>query len=240
MPKRRMRADFWLVMSMLAGAALFLPEVMPTIAAPPQSRAAGRPAQSANQPARPAPGEVDVERSRVYVFVGKAGFGHEHAIEGRLQSGSLRLKQRPAGRIDFDMTSFDADTPQARAYLRMNGETAESTRQKVNANMHSASVLDVGRYPTATFAVDSAEHVKNGRSASYRLKGHFVLHGVKREVLINATPTMENGMLHLRGQFDILQTDFGIKPFKAALGAVGVSDRLTIYGDLWIQPDEAP
>jgi hypothetical protein len=26
----------------------------------------------------------------------------------------------------------------------------------------------------------------------------------------------------------------GIQPFRKALGAVGVADQLTIYGDLWI------
>ena len=36
------------------------------------------------------------------------------------------------------------------------------------------------------------------------------------------------------GNFSLLQTDYGIKPFTTALGAIGVADRLTIYGDLWV------
>lgn len=39
---------------------------------------------------------------------------------------------------------------------------------------------------------------------------------------------------HLMGRFKILQTQFGITPFKKALGAVGVTDQLTVWGDLWI------
>jgi hypothetical protein len=42
----------------------------------------------------------------------------------------------------------------------------------------------------------------------------------------------------LRGNFTILQSDFGITPYKAALGAVGVADELKIWGDIWIATEE--
>jgi len=32
----------------------------------------------------------------------------------------------------------------------------------------------------------------------------------------------------------MLQSQFGITPFSKAFGAVGVTDQLTIWGDLWI------
>jgi hypothetical protein len=43
-----------------------------------------------------------------------------------------------------------------------------------------------------------------------------------------------NGYTRIFGNFSILQSDFGIMPFRKALGAVGVADRLTIYGELWV------
>ena len=43
-----------------------------------------------------------------------------------------------------------------------------------------------------------------------------------------------DGYVHLRGSFSIAQTDYGITPFRKVLGAVGVADRLTIWGDLWV------
>ena len=39
--------------------------------------------------APPAPGVVDLATSRVYVFVGKTGLGHSHAVAGLLQAGRL-------------------------------------------------------------------------------------------------------------------------------------------------------
>jgi hypothetical protein len=45
-----------------------------------------------------------------------------------------------------------------------------------------------------------------------------------------------NGWWQLRGAFRIRQTDFGIQPYTKLLGAIGVADVLTIYGDLYIAP----
>jgi hypothetical protein len=44
------------------------------------------------------------------------------------------------------------------------------------------------------------------------------------------------GWLHVRGEFTIKQTSFGITPYSKAFGAIGVADRLRIHGDLWVAP----
>jgi hypothetical protein len=54
-------------------------------------------------------------------------------------------------------------------------------------------------------------------------------------VHITATGATEQGFLHLKGAFPLRQTDYGIRPFRKALGAVGVADVLTVYGDLWVK-----
>ena len=67
-----------------------------------------------------------------------------------------------------------------------------------------------------------------------QLDGDFTLHGKTNKITVVANPINVNGYTRLVGNFSILQSDYGIKPFRKALGAVGVADRLTIYGDLWI------
>jgi len=42
--------------------------------------------------------------------------------------------------------------------------------------------------------------------------------------------------LHIRGNFTILQTDYGITPYSKAFGAIGVANPLRIYGDLYVAP----
>ena len=72
--------------------------------------------------ALPKPGEIEVGSSRVYVFVGKTGLGHEHAIVGKLASGEMHFGAREAaGRLVFDMTTFDADSKEARKVVGLKG-----------------------------------------------------------------------------------------------------------------------
>jgi polyisoprenoid-binding protein YceI len=186
-------------------------------------------------------GHIDLEKSRVYVFVDKTGLGHEHAVEGKIKSGEIQLgAAADAGTIEFDMTSFAADTEPARKYLGLKGSVSASTQQQVNRNMLGADVLNVRRHPTATFAIDSAlpKKTKQG-GAVYELKGHFTLHGKTRPLTIQARPSKKNGTVQLRGEFTILQTEYGITPYTAALGTIGVADRLRICGDLRVADEEA-
>jgi polyisoprenoid-binding protein YceI len=186
------------------------------------------------------PGEINVEHSRVFIFVDKSGpVGHQHAIEGKLKSGMLFPKVQERGTLTFDMTSFDADTKTAREYLGLKGETDESTREKVNGNMLGSEVLDVKRFPTATFenVVIEASNTTSKRSLpEYILVGDFTLHGKTQQVKIKADLEEKDGWYHLRGGFRIKQSDFGIKPFSKMMGAIGVADPLIIMGDIWIAP----
>ena len=188
------------------------------------------------------PGDVNLEVSRVYTFVDKTGLGHQHAVEGRLASGQLRLgASESAGVLVFDMGSFDADTDAARRYLGLAGSTDASTRSKVTKNMKSADILSVSRFPTATFTVASATATgttsPSGRPI-FELQGDFELHGTSRSIRIPVEVEQGRGWLHVKGQFSILQSTYGITPYRAALGAVGVADKLVIHGDLWIAPTE--
>ena len=187
-------------------------------------------------------GNVDLQASRVYVFVGKTGLGHDHGVEGRLKSGQVTLgATESAGRLEFNMQSFDADTDAARRYVGLQGSTDAGTRRQVNDNMKGAAVLDVQRHPTAVFEIASAQAVvaagKGGPQGlpQYDLSGKFTLHGRTAPLRIRVTVEEKDGRTHLRGSFTILQTTYGIRPYSKAFGAVGVADRLTIHGDVWLK-----
>ena len=196
------------------------------------------PAAPAAQAPLPTPGEVDTDGSRIYVFVGKTGLGHDHGIVGRLVSGRVILDApQNAGQLVFDMPSFLADTPEARKALGLAGETDASTRKQTTANMLGPDVLDVAHHPTATFDIESAlrpQRPVNGAKPTVDLVGTFTLHGVARKVVIPAEVGAAGRVLRLIGSFRIKQTDFGIKPYKKFGGVVGVADELVIHGDIRI------
>lgn len=188
----------------------------------------------------PTPGSVDLQNSRVYVFVGKKGAGHEHGVEGRLSDGRVLLdRAEQAGELTFDMRTFVADTAAARRFFQFPGEIDAETQSQVNANLHGSAVLDVATFPAARFSINSvrpvaAEPGQVGRP--YRFEGEFTLHGVRRPLQFVATAETTETRIRLRGRFQIKQTDYAIKPFSKFLGAVGVTDELQVYGDLYLYP----
>ncbi len=186
--------------------------------------------------------DVQTEASRVYVFVDKTGLGHQHGVEAKLLKSSLVLgSDHDAGKLVFDMTTFNADTPAAREYVGLEGTTDEDTRTAVNNNMRGASILNIAKFPTATFDVASAK--ANGETSSnglplYRLEGNFTLHGTTQPLVVMAEVEQTRGWLHVRGSFVIKQTSYGITPYSKAFGAIGVADQLKIFGDLFVVPTE--
>jgi len=182
--------------------------------------------------------QVSVARSRVYIFVDKTGFGHQHGVEGKLKSGQLSLGLlENAGELIFDMTSFDADSDAARRYVGLQGSTEFSTRRQVNDNMKNAQILNVAQFPTAKFAIKSATLLDKKSPKGfplYELSGEFTLRGRTRPLKFEAEAEEKDGMVHVRGRFSILQTQYGISPFRKALGTIGVADQLVIHGDLWV------
>lgn len=182
-------------------------------------------------------GAADLEKSRVYIFVPKStALGHDHGVVGRLKSGRLLLDaDKDAGELVFDIRTFAADTDEARRYVGLSGSTDAGTRQQVTGNMLGGEVLDVRRYPTATFKIESSKATgKTDRSGRplYELSGEFTLHGVTRSIKVSAVAEpRDDGTLRVRGTLPIRQTRFGMKPFSRALGTIGVADQLTIHGD---------
>lgn len=194
---------------------------------------AGAPAQTVFEP-----GDVHPGSSRVYVFVGKTGLGHEHAVMGMIKQGHIQLDApQNSGQLVFDMGTFIADADTARQYIGLQGTSDASTQQEVTANMTGASVLDVAHYPTATFQIKSIQRLQQNSQRGlpqYQLSGDFTLHGATQPIQVVADAEEQNGWIHLRGGFTMLQTHFGITPFTKAFGALGVTDQLQVWGDLWI------
>lgn len=189
--------------------------------------------------------EVDTKASRVYVRVDPAGFGHAHGVVGVLASGRGSLGDpHKIGELVFDLTSFSADEPEVRQYVGLNGAVSDSERRSVTQTMLGPSVLDTGQYPTATYTVTSItplDKQKPGEPGRYQVEGKLDLHGTKRPVRFQAKAERAEakGAFRVRGEFSLLQTDYGITPYSALFGAVKVKDELRIDGDVALVPKMA-
>lgn len=197
--------------------------------------------QSSVQPNTTKPGGIETSASRVYTFVKGTGMGHDHGVEGKLASGWLTLgAQNNAGQFVIDLTSFDSDTKRARQVVGIKGDLAGWMRKQVNKEIQSAKVLDTQKYPKATYNITSSRRVGDDQRTKlpiYELVGELDLHGVKRPIKFNVAVEQTKGWLRLRGQFQLVQSSFGIKPISKGLGAVGVKDQLIVHGDIWLAPN---
>jgi polyisoprenoid-binding protein YceI len=187
------------------------------------------------------PEKIDVQKSRVYVFVDKNPRGHQHAVEGRLSAGSIKLgKEGAAGEMTFDMQSFQVDSDDARRYIGLEGDTAEADQISATNSMRGATVLDVAKFATAGFTLDSVKlaPAQAGLAGTpYQFDGELDLHGVKKKIsFIAGVESIDGGRTRIRGEFALKQTDYGIKPFTKLFGAIGVADEVRVHGDIYLVP----
>lgn len=182
-------------------------------------------------------GAVDVRLSRVYARIGKLGWDHEHAAEGRLLSGNAQLgASERAGELVFDAASFLADTQDARRAFDLPGTVHASIREKITRQIFSRGVLDADHFPQAVFRIRSALPAGAPRAdggGEYRLDGELALHGVNRPLRIVVLVEPINDRWRVRGECKIKLGEFDIHPPEHKLGKPAGS--LDIEGDLWLQ-----
>jgi polyisoprenoid-binding protein YceI len=183
--------------------------------------------------------QIDATASRIYVKVGSATrIGHPHGVEGALKSGTVTFGA--GGELVFDMRSFKADTKEARKKVGLESKKiSENEAKKVQIAMLSADVLDVEKFPTATYKIimiKPEERQEAGAPGLYQLNGRLTLHGAEQPVLFKAKleRTDKEGIVKLSGSFAIKQTDYGITPYSAAAGLARVADELEITGELFL------
>ena len=90
--------------------------------------------------------------------------------------------------------------------------------------MLKPELLDGERYPEVK--VGSAK--VGGTLQAPEVTARITIKEVSREVQVPVKVAVEGAKLTVSGEFDILQTEFGIKPFSVALGALEVQDKLHI------------
>lgn len=157
---------------------------------------------------------IDVKRSTITIHVGKAGLfssaGHEHWVEAPIASGFV---DESALRVAFRVEA-------ARMQVRPDPKIDSKTQAEIQKDMQEMA-LESARYPAIEFHSTSVE--KNS-SDSWRVSGMLALHGVTKPVAL----TVRHDGGAYTGHAVIRQTDFGIKPIRAAGGLVKVKDELEV------------
>jgi len=193
------------------------------IVAPAPSPAGAAPADSPHHVAATASRRFVVvpERSRVLILAGSV-LG-EHPVQVAEYQG------------DADVVEPTLHHSRVRVTLKL--DSVEATSPTLTKLIKSERVLDVQRYPTASFA--SERIVPQGASQqSYRLIGTLTLHGISKTVEVVGRVCREGTAFVASSRFSLRRQEFGIKP-GGLLGLL-INDNVVVDLRLVAEPTSAP
>jgi polyisoprenoid-binding protein YceI len=205
------------------------PTSVPSPPPPPEPPAPPEPAAATYQ--------IDPQASVLHIHVFRGGtfarLGHNHVMSSKSLTGRVWMQPRLAAsgfELSLPVADLVVDDPEARraAGSDFPPEIPEGDREATRKNMLREEVLDAERYPTVT--VRSADIA--GSLPAVTITARVTIKDATRDVTVPTTVIVNGDRLSASGEFTIRQTDFGIKPFSVALGALQVQDELRVRFDL--------
>ena len=175
---------------------------------------------------------VDSEQSWVRVLVYRGGLmsrlGHNHTVDVAVAgsgeatndnhsiTGSLRMMVNEM--VVDAPTSRDAEGDEFPGHLKP--KDIDGTRD----NMLGRKLLDASRFPDIVVTCQRIGELDGVRVAELLV----TLKGVEWPLQVPVDVAEENGKLTVRGSFPLSHQQIGLKPFKAALGALRVRNEMQI------------
>ncbi len=150
------------------------------------------------------------------IFMYKAGALSHMAHDLELEATLLTLQ------VADDLTQLELHVdPNGLRVVRSISGTAlsEQDRQKI-VDIAAKSVLESARYPVLRFVTSTIIRA----AAGYEVQGELELHGVRRPV--HTVVRVAGGWWET--DVELLQTDFGITPYSAFLGALRVENHVRV------------
>ena len=180
---------------------------------------------------------VDKERSSLFVWTFKAGLmarmAHDLKIEVTDFSFDVdgNMGENWRGELMMPIDGFRV-LGAVRNKVLQEEELSLDDRAEIEQTLR-AKVLDSDHYPVAIYRA-SFSGTENQRNFG----GDLTLKGTTRPLKIQGQMERTIQGIHLKGQTRILQSDFGIKPFQAFLGALKIKDEIEVTWNVYLTKQE--
>jgi hypothetical protein len=177
--------------------------------------------------------QVDPRSSQLSILVFRGGkfsrLGHNHVMTSQDVSGRVWVHPefpRSGFELSFPVGQLVVDDVEARraAGGEFPPDIPQSDKDGTRKNMLKPEVLDGEHYPQVRLQAAKV----GGTLQAPQVTARITIKDATREVEVPVQVAIEGAKLSASGEFDILQTEFGIKPFSVALGALEVQDKLHI------------
>jgi hypothetical protein len=192
--------------------------------------------------APPGPGRIFrlvTADSEVRILVYRSGklakLGHNHVIRSHDLSGVVTLPEDPTQarfEIRMPVLLLAIDEPESRAGEGPDFATPvdDNARQGTHRNMMKPEVLDGDHFPVVT--VRSGSIARAAAENDFDVTFEVELRGQVHELKAPVHFEVQGDALVARGEMALKQTDLGITPFTAAMGALAIKDELRIKFDI--------
>ena len=160
-----------------------------------------------------------------------AKVGHNHVIASHNVSGTFYVPDdisRSTFELDVPVAQMTIDEPELRAEEGPDFPTdvSDSAKEGTRRNMLSEALLSGTQYPDITLVSQHIDAVATG--SQVRADVQVTVRGQTHTLSVPVSYSLANGDLTASGDLLIKQTDLGLTPFSAMLGALAVQDELRV------------
>lgn len=211
------------------------------------------PAAAPSAPAAPAAHEgtrydIDPAASLLTVRVYRGGTlasaGHNHVIASHELSGALYLPAdllHASFEVHIPVDSLTVDEKELRARELSPDfppDVPDSARQGTRHNMLSAALLDAENHHEIVLRALSLNATGKLAPSAGTLAARVAVEvrGQQREVEVPVSYHLSGDTLTVSAQFPLRQTDIGLTPFTAMLGALAVQDEMRVRLEVTAHP----
>ena len=104
------------------------------------------------------------------------------------------------------------------------GVTPLTPPERLLARANACKSLDAKKYPRITFTADDISRTPLG----YRLAGTLEIHGTSRPQTVELTFEDRGTEWAMSTEVEVVQSDFGVKPYSLMMGTLKVADAVTV------------
>jgi polyisoprenoid-binding protein YceI len=184
------------------------------------------------------PYEVAANESLLTIRVYRGGplakAGHNHVIASHALRGSLYVPVDPAQssfEIHMPVIELTVDEPALRADEHSDDfppDVPDSAREGTRHNMLGPALLDGDVYPDIVLRSQSLERAPAGAYAQWLAHIQVTVRDKTNTVVVPVHFEQHADVIEVSGAFPLKQSDLGLTPFSALLGALQVVDEMKI------------
>jgi polyisoprenoid-binding protein YceI len=182
------------------------------------------------------PYDVEPSESLLTILAFRGGAlakaGHNHVIASHDMSGTIYVpddQSRSTFEVSVPVDQLTIDEPELRAKegSEFPTEVPESAKEGTRRNMLSEALLNGAQYPDITLV---SQHLETPAAAGSPVRAdvQVTIRGQAHSLSVPVTYGFEDSRLVVSGELPIKQSDLGLTPFSAMLGALQVQDELRV------------